>query len=127
MFKPQAVERFYTKHFCQDIYNIDLNYYNKIYLKLPTLITTLPVIPDIKDFIRDPAGICDNDFVSKIKTEVNVINTKNLTVSNMFAYLHVSFSYDHKNRKHYPVHIFRIDLENALHRFTFDLVSKTFY
>lgn len=111
--------KFIAKHYCPDINNLNLDYFRRIYQRLPVFITTLPSIPQIQDFERDLNAACKNDYVSRHPIEVNVINVKKSIVSNMHAYLHISFN--NNNETYVPVHIFRIRLEDAVVHYTINI------
>lgn len=112
-------QRFIAKHYWPNICNLNLNYFKQLYKRLPVFITTLPTIPQIQDFERDLKAYCKNDYVSKYPIEVNVINVNKSTVTNMHAYLHISFNQNEETFT--PVHIFRIRLEDAIVHYTIDI------
>lgn len=108
--------KFSLKHYFPSLRGVTMEYFKKIYPRMPALITTLPELPNIFDFEHDVNGIYKNDFISKNKIEVNVINTVTKTITNMHTHVHITFL--KKNNEFYPVHIYRLSLDDAIVHYT---------
>lgn len=104
--------KFSLKHYFPSLKGITLDYFRKIYPRLPGFITTLPKFPKIEDFKRDINGLYDDDYVSIVKLEINMINTSNGTITNMHAFVHITFI--KKGTVYNPVHIYHLDLNTAV-------------
>lgn len=103
--------KFSMKHYFPSLKGINLEYFKKIYPKLPGFITTLPKFPKISEFKPDINGKYEDDYVSIKKIEINMINTTHGTITNMHAFVHISFI--KKGNKYHPVHIYHLDLKTA--------------
>jgi hypothetical protein len=103
--------KFSLKHYFPSLKGINLDYFKKIYPRLPGFITTLPKFPHIDDFKSDLNGKYEDDYVSTKKIEINMINTSNGTITNMHAFVHITFI--KRGKTYHPVHIYHLDLKTA--------------
>lgn len=104
--------KFSLKHYFPSLKGINLEYFKKIYTRLPGFITTLPKFPDITEFKPDINGKFEDDYVSIKKIEINMINTIDGTITNKHTFVHITFI--KKNKTYYPVHIYHLDLKQAI-------------